>query len=52
MRRQSGAGAMAALTLTMVFGAALLMSLAAGAVVYRRVADRVERSAGERVGLA
>ena len=52
MRRQSGAGAMAALTLTMVFGAALLTSLAAGAVVYRRVADRVERSAGERVGLA
>lgn len=51
MRRGSGAGAIAALALTCVFGAALLMSLAVGAGVYRRVAERVERSAGDRVGL-
>ena len=50
-RRQTGAGTIAALALTCVFGATLLLSLAAGAGVYRRVADRVERSAGDRVGL-
>jgi len=43
---------MAALMLTCVFGATLLLSLATGASVYRRVADRVERSAAQRVGLA
>lgn len=52
MRRQSGAGTLAALALTCVFGATLLLSLAAGAVVYRRVADRVEASAAERVSLS
>lgn len=52
MKRRSGAGGMAALALTCVFGATMLLSLAAGAGVYRRVADRVERSAGERVGLS
>lgn len=50
-RRQTGAGTIAALALTCVFGATLLLSLATGAGVYRRVADRVERSAGDRVGL-
>lgn len=52
MRRQSGAGALAALALTCVFGATLLLSLAAGAGVYRRVADRVEQSAADRVSLS
>ena len=52
MRRQSGAGALAALALTCVFGATLLLSLAAGAVVYRRVSDRVEESSGVRVSLS
>ena len=51
MRRGSGAGAIAALALTCVFGAALLLSLAVGAGVYRRVADRVEQSAAQRLGL-
>ena len=51
MSRRSGAGAMASMTLACVFGVTLLLSLAAGAGVYRRVADRVERSAAERVGL-
>ncbi len=52
MRRQSGAGTLAALALTCVFGATLLLSLAAGAVVYRRVADRVEESSNERISLS
>lgn len=52
MRRQSGAGTMAALMLTCVFGATLLLSLAAGAGVYRRVADRVEESSEARVSLS
>ena len=51
MRRSSGAGTMAALMLTCVFGATLLLSLATGASIYRRVASRVERSAAQRVGL-
>ena len=51
MRRQSGAGTLAALVLTCVFGATLLLSLAAGAVVYRRVADRVEESSSDRISL-
>ena len=50
-KRRTGAGTIAALILACVFGAAMLLSLAAGAVVYRRVADRVERASGERVGL-
>ena len=52
MRRQSGAGTLAALMLTCVFGATLLLSLAAGAGVYRRVADRTEDSAQDRVSLS
>ena len=52
MRRQSGAGTLAALALTCVFGATLLLSLATGASVYRRVADRVEESAADRVSLS
>ena len=51
MRRQTGAGAIAALILTCVFGATLLLSLAAGAGVYRRVAERTEAGANTRVGL-
>lgn len=52
MKRQSGAGTLAALALTCVFGATLLLSLATGAVIYRRVADRVEESAAGRVSLS
>ena len=51
MRRQTGAGAIASLILTCVFGATLLLSLAAGAGVYRRVQERTERGAAARVGL-
>lgn len=51
MRRQTGAGAIASLILTCVFGATLLLSLAAGAGVYRNVAARVESGANTRVGL-
>ena len=51
MRRQTGAGAIAALILTCVFGATLLLSLIAGAGVYRRVAERTEQGANTRVGL-
>ena len=51
MRRQTGAGAIASLILTCVFGATLLLSLAAGAGVYRNVAARTERGANTRVGL-
>ena len=52
MRRQSSAGTFAALMLTCVFGATLLLSLAAGAGVYRRVEDRVEESSRSRVSLS
>lgn len=52
MRRSTSAGTIAALTLACVFGMTLLLSLATGAGVYRRVADRVEQSARQRVGLA
>lgn len=52
MRRQSSAGTLASLVLTCVFGATLLLSLAAGAVVYRRVEDRVEDSSQARVSLS
>ena len=52
MRRQSSAGALAALMLTCVFGVTLLMSLAAGAGVYRRVEDRVDESSRSRVSLS
>ena len=51
MRRQSSAGTLAALMLTCVFGATLLLSLAAGAGVYRRVEDRVEENSRSRVSL-
>ena len=52
MKRSTGAGTIAALTLACVFGVTMLLSLATGAGVYQRVADRVERSARQRVGLA
>ena len=52
MRRQSSAGTLAALMLTCVFGATLLMSLVAGAGVYRRVEDRGEDSSRSRVSLS
>ena len=51
MKRQTGAGTIAALILTCVFGTALLLSLVAGAGVYRRVAERTEHAAASRVGL-
>lgn len=51
MRRQSSAGTLAALMLTCVFGATLLLSLAAGAGVYRRVESRVEDNSQSRVSL-
>ena len=52
MRRQTGAGAIASLILTCVFGATLLLSLIAGAGVYRRVAERTEWGANTRVGMS
>ena len=52
MRRQSSAGALAALMLTCVFGTTLLLSLAAGAGVYRRVEERVDESSRARVSLS
>ena len=52
MRKQSSAGTFAALMLTCVFGATLLLSLTAGAGVCRRVEDRVEESAQSRVSLS
>ena len=52
MRRQSSAGTLAALMLTCVFGATLLLSLATGAGVYHRVEDRVEESSRSRVSLS
>ena len=52
MRRQSSAGTLASLMLTCVFGATLLLSLTAGAGVYRRVEDRVEESSQARVSLS
>ena len=51
MRKQSSAGVLAALMLTCVFGATLLLSLASGAGVYRRVESRVEESSQLRVSL-
>ena len=50
-KRRTGAGTIATLALACVFGATMLLSLAAGAGVYRRVVDRVERGAAARVGL-
>ena len=51
MRRQTGAGAIASLMLACVFGATMLLSIATGAGVYRRVVDRVEQGSAQRVGL-
>ena len=51
MRHGGGAGAVASMALTCVFGTFLLLSMAAGAGVYRRVGERIERSAAERTGL-
>ena len=52
MKRGSGAGAVAALTLVCIFGVAMLMSLLVGAGVLRRVEDRVEENAAQRVGMS
>ena len=52
MRKQSSAGTLAALMVACVFGVTLLLSLAAGAGVYRRVESRVEESAQSRVSLS
>lgn len=51
MKRRTGAGAIASLILTCVFGATLLLSLTTGAGVYRRVTERTERGGSTRVGL-
>ena len=51
MKRQTGAGAIASLILACVFGATLLLSIATGAGVYRRVEARVEQGIAQRVGL-
>lgn len=50
-KRSTGAATIASLALACVFGATMLLSLATGAGVYRRVVQRVERSSTERVGL-
>ena len=52
MRKQSSAGTLASLILACVFGATLLLSLATGAGVYRRVENRVEESSQSRVSLS
>lgn len=52
MKRNTGSGTIAALILTVIFGAALLLSIASGASVYRHVADRVETGSRQRVGLS
>ena len=52
MRKQSSAGTFAALMLTCVFGATLLLSLATGAGVYRRVESRVDEISQSRVSLS
>ena len=52
MRKQSSAGTLAALMLTCVFGATLLLSLVTGAGVYRRVAGRVDEISQSRVSLS
>lgn len=44
-------GAVASMALSCVFGTVLLLSMASGAGVYRRVEERMERSAEERIGL-
>ena len=51
MRRQGGAGTIAALLLCCVFGVPALLALTAGAGIYRQVAQRVEQSGERRVGL-
>ena len=52
MRKQSSAGTLAALMVACVFGVTLLLSLAAGAGVYRRVESRVEESSQSRISLS
>ena len=52
MKRSTGAGTIAALALTCVFGATMLLSLAAGSSVYRQVEERVEANSEQRVGLS
>ena len=51
-RRPTGAGTISTLALACIFGATMLLSLAAGAGIFRRVAERVERGAAERVGMS
>lgn len=51
MRRRGGAGTIAALLLCCVFGVAALLSLTAGAGIYRQVAQRTEDAGERRVGL-
>lgn len=52
MRQGTGKGTVAALALTCVFGATMLLSLATGAGIYRSVTGRVETASERRVGLS
>ena len=51
MKRGSAAGTVATLALTCIFGVTMLLGILAGASIYQRVGDRVNRSAEERIGL-
>lgn len=51
MKGRRGAGTIAVLITACILGAALLLSLAAGAIVYRNVQDRVARAGDRRLGL-
>jgi len=51
MRRHTGTGTIASLLLTCVFAVTLLMAMTTGAGVYRRVAERADRSSERRLGL-
>ncbi len=51
MSRRGGAGTAVSLIVACVFGAALLLSLTAGAGVYRQVQNRADSSAAQRLGL-
>lgn len=52
MKKQAAAGTVASLLLACVFGITLLLSIVTGAAVYQRVAERVDRSASQRVGIS
>lgn len=51
-KRRAAMGSAAAMILACLFGAVLILSILTGISVYRRVADRVDRSASQRVGIS